>query len=96
VIIDGGNSYYKDDVRRSQKLKERSIHCIDVGPAAASGAERGYCMMLGGPKEAVGALILFSSRTPGMGGFHTPRPGEAGGQPSRVIFTAVHRAPGTS
>src|SRR6476469_6379760 len=54
IIIDGGNSYYKDDVRRSQKLKDRGIHYIDVGTSGGVwGLERGYCMMLGGPQEAV-------------------------------------------
>src|SRR5947209_16212659 len=54
IIIDGGNSYFKDDVRRSQKLKERGIHYIDVGTSGGVwGLDRGYCMMLGGPKEAV-------------------------------------------
>ena len=54
IIIDGGNSYFKDDVRRSQKLKERGIHYIDVGTSGGIwGLERGYCMMIGGPKEAV-------------------------------------------
>ena len=53
IIIDGGNSYYKDDVRRSQKLKDRGIHYVDVGTSGGVwGLERGYCMMIGGPKEA--------------------------------------------
>src|SRR6266700_1340802 len=53
IIIDGGNSYYKDDVRRSLKLKERGIHYVDVGTSGGVwGLDRGYCMMIGGPKEA--------------------------------------------
>src|SRR5436305_4418542 len=69
VIIDGGNSYYKDDVRRSQKLKERGIHYIDVGTSGGVwGLERGYCMMLGGPKEAVERLDpIFKTLAPGIG-----------------------------
>jgi len=69
TIIDGGNSYYKDDVRRSQKLKERGIHYIDVGTSGGVwGLERGYCMMLGGPKEAVERLDpIFKSLAPGVG-----------------------------
>src|SRR5579859_3293282 len=69
VIIDGGNSYYKDDVRQSQKLKERGIHYIDVGTSGGVwGLERGYCMMLGGPKEAVERLDpIFRTLAPGTG-----------------------------
>jgi 6-phosphogluconate dehydrogenase len=69
AIIDGGNSYYKDDVRRSQKLKDRGIHYIDVGTSGGVwGLERGYCMMLGGPKEAVERLDpIFKTLAPGMG-----------------------------
>jgi 6-phosphogluconate dehydrogenase len=69
IIIDGGNSYYKDDVRRSQKLKDRGIHYIDVGTSGGVwGLERGYCMMLGGPKEAVEYLDpIFKTLAPGTG-----------------------------
>jgi 6-phosphogluconate dehydrogenase len=69
AIIDGGNSYFKDDVRRSQKLKDRGIHYIDVGTSGGVwGLERGYCMMLGGPKEVVGRLDpIFKTLAPGLG-----------------------------
>ena len=69
TIIDGGNSYYKDDVRRSKKLKEKGIHYIDVGTSGGVwGLERGYCMMLGGPKETVERLDpIFSTLAPGIG-----------------------------
>jgi 6-phosphogluconate dehydrogenase len=69
TIIDGGNSYFKDDVRRSQKLKGRGIHYIDVGTSGGVwGLERGYCMMLGGPKEAVERLDpIFKTLAPGLG-----------------------------
>jgi 6-phosphogluconate dehydrogenase len=69
IIIDGGNSYFKDDVRRSRKLKERGIHYIDVGTSGGVwGLERGYCMMLGGPKEIVEHLDpIFKTLAPGMG-----------------------------
>ncbi|HXW99732.1 MAG TPA: NAD(P)-binding domain-containing protein, partial [Candidatus Acidoferrales bacterium] len=57
AIIDGGNSYFKDDVRRSRDLKGKGIHYIDVGTSGGVwGLERGYCMMIGGPKEAVQRL----------------------------------------
>lgn len=69
TIIDGGNSYYKDDVRRSQKLKDKGIHYIDVGTSGGVwGLERGYCMMLGGPREAVEQLDpIFRTLAPGIG-----------------------------
>ncbi|HEX7285454.1 MAG TPA: decarboxylating 6-phosphogluconate dehydrogenase [Candidatus Angelobacter sp.] len=69
TIIDGGNSYFKDDVRRSQKLKDRGIHYIDVGTSGGVwGLERGYCMMVGGPKEAVERLDpIFRTLAPGRG-----------------------------
>jgi 6-phosphogluconate dehydrogenase len=69
IIIDGGNSYFKDDVRRSQKLKDRGIHYIDVGTSGGVwGLERGYCMMIGGPKEAVERLDpIFRTLAPGRG-----------------------------
>jgi 6-phosphogluconate dehydrogenase len=69
IIIDGGNSYFKDDVRRSQKLKERGIHYIDVGTSGGVwGLERGYCMMIGGPKEAFDYLDpIFKTLAPGIG-----------------------------
>lgn len=69
IIIDGGNSYFKDDVRRSQKLKERGIHYIDVGTSGGVwGLERGYCMMIGGPQEAVEHLDpIFKTLAPGPG-----------------------------
>jgi len=60
AIIDGGNSYFKDDVRRANELKSKSIHYIDVGTSGGVwGLERGYCMMIGGPKEA---CLLYTSR----------------------------------
>src|SRR5437867_2264449 len=69
VIIDGGNSYFKDDVRRSQKLKAQGIHYLDVGTSGGVwGLERGYCMMIGGPKEAFDHLDpIFKSLAPGIG-----------------------------
>jgi 6-phosphogluconate dehydrogenase len=68
-IIDGGNSYYKDDVRRSLKLKDRGIHYLDVGTSGGVwGLERGYCMMIGGPKEAFDRLDpIFRTLAPGLG-----------------------------
>src|SRR4030088_3201406 len=60
AIIDGGNSYFKDDVRRANQLKDKGIHYVDVGTSGGVwGLERGYCMMIGGPDEAVKRPDLF-------------------------------------
>jgi 6-phosphogluconate dehydrogenase len=69
VMIDGGNSYFKDDVRRSQQLKDKRIHYVDVGTSGGVwGIDRGYCMMIGGPKEAVQQLDpIFKTLAPGRG-----------------------------
>ena len=69
ILIDGGNSYFKDDIRRSKMLKEKGIHYVDVGTSGGVwGLERGYCMMLGGPKEAVELLDpIFKTLAPGRG-----------------------------
>jgi len=69
ILIDGGNSYFKDDVRRAAKLKEKGIHYVDVGTSGGVwGLERGYCMMIGGPKEIVQQLDpIFKTLAPGRG-----------------------------
>ncbi len=69
AIIDGGNSYFKDDVRRSNELKGKGIQYIDVGTSGGVwGLERGYCMMIGGPKQAVQRLDpIFKTLAPGIG-----------------------------
>ena len=69
AIIDGGNSYFKDDVRRANELKGKGIHYVDVGTSGGVwGLERGYCMMIGGPKEAVQRLDpIFKTLAPGKG-----------------------------
>jgi 6-phosphogluconate dehydrogenase len=69
ILIDGGNSYFKDDVRRSQQLKDKGIHYVDVGTSGGVwGLERGYCMMIGGPKEVVQYLDpIFKTLAPGRG-----------------------------
>ena len=69
ILIDGGNSYFKDDVRRSAKLKQKGIHYVDVGTSGGVwGLERGYCMMIGGPKEVVQQLDpIFKTLAPGRG-----------------------------
>jgi 6-phosphogluconate dehydrogenase len=69
TIIDGGNSFFKDDVRRSEELKGKGIHYVDVGTSGGVwGIDRGYCMMIGGPKEAVQRLDpIFKTLAPGIG-----------------------------
>jgi 6-phosphogluconate dehydrogenase len=69
MIIDGGNSFYKDDVRRAKALKARRIHYLDVGTSGGIwGAERGYCLMIGGPADAVKHLDpIFKTLAPGHG-----------------------------
>jgi 6-phosphogluconate dehydrogenase len=69
TIIDGGNSYFKDDVRRSKALREKQINYVDVGTSGGVwGLERGYCMMIGGPKETVEHLDpIFKTLAPGRG-----------------------------
>jgi 6-phosphogluconate dehydrogenase len=69
IIIDGGNSYYIDDIRRAGDLKRKRIHYIDVGTSGGVwGLERGYCMMIGGEKDVVSHLDpIFDALAPGAG-----------------------------
>ncbi|MDE2484422.1 MAG: decarboxylating 6-phosphogluconate dehydrogenase [candidate division NC10 bacterium] len=69
IIIDGGNSYYKDDVRRAKALKQRGIQYVDVGTSGGIwGVERGYCLMIGGEAHAVARLEpIFTTLAPGPG-----------------------------
>jgi 6-phosphogluconate dehydrogenase len=69
IVIDGGNSYYKDDIRRAAELGKSGIHYIDVGTSGGVwGLTRGYCMMFGGPEEQVRALDpIFRTLAPGRG-----------------------------
>ena len=69
ILIDGGNSYYVDDIRRAKELSGRKIHYVDVGTSGGVwGLERGYCMMIGGEKEVVKHLDpIFACLAPGVG-----------------------------
>src|ERR1700722_9912746 len=69
TVIDGGNSYYIDDIRRAKELAAKKINYVDVGTSGGVwGLERGYCMMIGGPKDAVQRLDpIFSTLAPGVG-----------------------------
>src|SRR5947209_14667670 len=68
VVIDGGNSYYHDDIRRAEELKPRGIHYLDVGTSGGVwGLERGYCQMIGGEDAIVERLDpIFSTLAPGV------------------------------
>src|SRR6476620_1946417 len=69
TIIDGGNTHFKDDVRRASILAPRGIHYLDVGTSGGVwGAERGYCLMIGGPEHAATRLVpIFRTLAPGQG-----------------------------
>ena len=69
ILIDGGNSYYIDDIRRAKEIAARQIHYVDVGTSGGVwGLERGYCMMIGGEKEVVQRLDpIFATLAPGVG-----------------------------
>jgi len=69
ILIDGGNSYYVDDIRRAKELTPRKIHYVDVGTSGGVwGLERGYCMMIGGETEIIKRLDpIFATLAPGMG-----------------------------
>ena len=93
VIIDGGNSFYKDDIRRAALLRQKGIHYVDVGTSGGVwGLERGYCMMLGGDKDVVARLDpIFAALAPGAGEIpHTP--GREGRDP-RVERGYMHCGP---
>jgi 6-phosphogluconate dehydrogenase len=87
IVIDGGNSWYRDDIRHAKELAPKGIHYVDCGTSGGTwGLERGYCLMVGGPDEAVAALdpilralapgVGAAERTPGRTG--TPTPAEEG------------------
>jgi 6-phosphogluconate dehydrogenase len=69
IIIDGGNSFFKDDIRRAETLTPRGLHYVDVGTSGGVwGLERGFCMMIGGEKAVVGRLDpIFQALAPGIG-----------------------------
>jgi len=79
IVIDGGNSYYRDDIKRARKLAERGIHYLDVGTSGGIfGLERGYCLMIGGDEDVVRRLDpLFKTIAPGADAA-PPTPGRNG------------------
>ncbi|MGI8570115.1 MAG: phosphogluconate dehydrogenase (NAD(+)-dependent, decarboxylating) [Methylocella sp.] len=93
IVVDGGNSYYKDDIRRAKKLAEKRIRYVDCGTSGGVwGIERGYCMMIGGSKEAADRLDpIFAALAPGLGDI--PRtPGRENHDP-RAERGYVHAGP---
>jgi 6-phosphogluconate dehydrogenase len=86
ILIDGGNSYYIDDIRRAKELAPRRLHYVDVGTSGGVwGLERGYCMMIGGEKGAVERLDpIFETLAPGSGDIpRTPGRDKTGGTAER-------------
>jgi 6-phosphogluconate dehydrogenase len=81
AVIDGGNSYYKDDVRRAGELAGKGIHYLDAGTSGGIwGIDRGYCLMIGGPRETVERLDpIWKTLAPGRGAI-APSPGREGKQ----------------
>jgi len=68
IVIDGGNSYYRDDIRRARELEARKLHYLDVGTSGGvAGLERGYCLMIGGEKSVAERLApVFAALAPGV------------------------------
>jgi len=82
TVIDGGNSYYIDDIRRAQEMREKKLSYVDVGTSGGVwGLERGYCQMIGGEREAVQRLdAIFKTLAPGRGSLpRTPGREKTGG-----------------
>ncbi|MDB5649480.1 MAG: hypothetical protein JWL62_1000 [Hyphomicrobiales bacterium] len=93
VIIDGGNSFWQDDVRRAAMLRQRGVHYVDIGTSGGIwGLERGYCMMIGGEPEIVEGLDpLLATLAPGPGDI-PQTPGREGRDP-RVERGYLHAGP---
>ena len=94
IVIDGGNTFYKDDIRRAKMLAEKGVHYIDVGTSGGVwGLERGYCMMIGGDKDQVDHCDpIFDCLAPGLGTI--PRTaGREDGFDSRAEKGYIHAGP---
>ncbi|PAX07972.1 phosphogluconate dehydrogenase (NAD(+)-dependent, decarboxylating) [Sphingomonas lenta] len=94
IVIDGGNSFYKDDIRRAKMLGEKGVHYVDVGTSGGVwGLERGYCMMIGGDKATVDHLDpIFDALAPGQG--DVPRtPGREDADDPRAEKGYIHAGP---
>jgi 6-phosphogluconate dehydrogenase len=90
IVIDGGNTFYKDDIRRAAALKAKGIHYVDVGTSGGVwGLERGYCLMIGGEPEPVRRLDpILAALTPGLGDI--PRTRGREGRDARVEQGYIH------
>jgi 6-phosphogluconate dehydrogenase len=93
IVLDGGNTFWRDDIRRAKMLKERSIHHVDVGTSGGVwGLDRGYCMMIGGDKVIVDRLDpIFSALAPGLG--NVPRTPKRDGRDPRAEHGYIHAGP---
>src|SRR5438874_2916280 len=93
IVLDGGNTFWKDDIRRAKALRERDIHYVDVGTSGGIwGLERGYCMMIGGEKEVVDRLDpIFAALAPGLG--NAPRTPGRDGRDARAERGYIHAGP---
>jgi 6-phosphogluconate dehydrogenase len=93
IVLDGGNTFWRDDIRRAKMLKERSIHHVDVGTSGGIwGLDRGYCMMIGGDKAIVDRLDpIFSALAPGLG--NEPRTPKRDGRDPRAEHGYIHAGP---
>jgi len=93
IVVDGGNSYYHDDIRRSGTLKEKGLHYVDVGVSGGVwGLERGYCMMIGGEAQAVQYLDpIFRALAPGVA--EAPRTPGRTGEPTPAENGYLHCGP---
>jgi 6-phosphogluconate dehydrogenase len=93
AVVDGGNSYYRDDLRRSARLGEHQLDYVDVGTSGGVwGLERGYCLMIGGPDEAVSRLEpIFASLAPGVDSA-ARTPGREG-EPTQAEHGYLHCGP---
>jgi len=93
IVLDGGNTFWKDDIRRAKMLQERGLHHVDVGTSGGIwGLERGYCMMIGGAKEIVDRLDpIFKALAPGLG--NVPRTSGRDGRDPRAEQGYIHAGP---
>jgi 6-phosphogluconate dehydrogenase len=93
IVIDGGNTFYKDDIRRAKVLAEKGIQYVDVGTSGGIwGLERGYCMMIGGDKDVVDHLDpIFKTIAPGIGDI--PRTKERTAKDGRAELGYIHAGP---
>jgi 6-phosphogluconate dehydrogenase len=92
IVIDGGNTFYKDDIRRAKALKPKGIRYVDVGTSGGVwGLERGYCMMIGGDKDAVDHLDpIFAALAPGRGNIPLTPGRDGDGRDPRAEQGYVH------